>query len=464
MKHLYAHLKAYLFLKKNYIRKKFHTYSLAFQVAVDRTSAIYVGALLLYLLVSFLLYEDTQKILEKPFLRIEELAKSYYFHILTILPITYVVKAFRNPGVYFSSAEQKLSLLPYSRKTLWLFSFAYRWLKHFLIFGLIGLLAVLFTPLSGTVMLMYLGLSLGGHLLFTLPQWRLFQQHVAIKIGINLIVLGIPLLNLLPLNVLIIVLCLLIFLLLCINIYLFRNTLFKDVNWRQVIEVSDFHAWNTPLISQVSKVKMERPKGISLFQRLFWRRRPFRYKDQPIYHRLWQIYFGKHFSLVFRSVGAIFVILFVFTSFGEIYFHIVVGVSVYMYSAIAKHFFIERFTFDMIEVLPWELEGYKQSFLDWVLMPGLLFFLPIAYFGFKHPSIWFPFQVLYFGGVLVYFLKLKINEAIYVLQRKVQENNVKKVIGYLLWIGIFMSAFTPYIYFIGLFLPFFSDEQKGAKV
>src|SRR5699024_9566367 len=108
MKDLKVHLQAYLFIRKNRFQRKKRTYSLALQVMIDRTTAIYLGVLFIYLILSFFLVSDIVKVYEPYLLQADEWAQAIIPYLLPLLPILYVLRSFKNPGITFSSAEQKL--------------------------------------------------------------------------------------------------------------------------------------------------------------------------------------------------------------------------------------------------------------------------------------------------------------------------------------------------------------------
>lgn len=460
MKDLKVHLQAYLFIRKNRFQRKKRTYSLALQVMIDRTTAIYLGVLFIYLILSFFLVSDIVQVYEPYLLQADEWAQAIIPYLLPLLPILYVLRSFKNPGITFSSAEQKLVMLPFSKKKIWVLAFLDKGISLWVMMSIIGIPIVWLTPFSWTTFFLYFAVLVGAHLLLVLPQWRLFQKSIWVKIIFLLLSITMNgLISFFP-KAAFIMISLYVLSLVVINLLILRTTWIQAVKWEQVIAWGDFNVWNMPLISRISQVEMKKPKGISIFQRFVWRRKPFTYKHQPVYHRLWQLYFGKNFALILQGVGSILVLLFVFSFLNEIYFHIILVVAFYIYTMIAKSFFLSRFTFDIVQYLPWDLVGYKRSFLKWALFTSFVFLLPIGLFLFMNLTVWFPLQLLYFIGTWVSLLFVQMDEAIATLTKEPRAFNWPREISYLALLGIVVSLFFPYLLWLSLLFPIYFWRGK----
>src|SRR5699024_6076205 len=133
-------------------------------------------------------------------------------------------------------------------------------------------------------------------------------------------------------------------------------------------------------ISKISKVDMKRQRKYSIFQNLSWRKKPFKYQEKSIHHRLWQIYFGKNIQLIFQIMSALFLLLVVFSFVNGLMFHIILAIAIHIYTSILRSFFMGRFASDIVQTLPWNLLGYKQSFFKWAVFGGLILLIPISVF------------------------------------------------------------------------------------
>ena len=226
---------AYQFIRRNRFLRKKKMYQLALHVMVDRTTFFYLLVIGGYVFVSFFMIGDFINDYQEQFMFIEEVASTQFWLFLTILPIRYLNQSFSQPGVIFSSSEYQLSLLPYSRNKIWFKSVLRKWIKHFLIYIVIGTLIIFITPLSFSLVLRYMFLFICFDVLMTIPQWKLYQQRTFIKIvwlclmlltnviGVFLsLYTDIPIVGLLVIGLLIV-----------INIRL-QNKLFDHVNWNKV--------------------------------------------------------------------------------------------------------------------------------------------------------------------------------------------------------------------------------------
>lgn len=437
---------AYQLIKRNRLRRKMKMYQLAFGVLVDRTTAFYLLLLGGYIIVGFFIVGDFINDYYEQFMMVEEFAASRFWLILTILPLRYLNQSFSKPGVMFSSSEYQLSLLPYSRRDIWLRSVFGKWLKLAIIYMVIGSLIILITPISFSLVLKYMLLFICFDVLMTMPQWKLYQRRALVKIAwlclmlvINFIGVMVTLYTDLP-----IVGMILFGLLVFINIH-FKDTLFKEVNWNKVTEVSDFELWNMWLISKASEVKITRQKKYSMFQKIGMGKKSFIYQEKKIYNRLWIHYLGKNFGLLIQAIGAIFIMLIVFLFFNDLLFYIGLAIAIYVYTTVLAIFFKDRFEADLLRVLPWDLSVYKQSYFKWAIIGGIVLLIPIRIFLALHASTWIPVQLLFYCSAFLYIYHVKIDKAIILLGKGPIETDLREGISILILVGIVFSWKYPAI-------------------
>lgn len=451
------HIKAYSLIKKNRLVRKLKTYKLALSVGIDKTTAIYLIIIGIYVLFSFFILNDFINDYSNSFLYWEERAKENIWQILTILPLGYIIQSFSKPGVVFSSSEYQLSLLPFSRGKIWLFTALEKWLKRLVFLTIIGLLAILVTPISPFIVVIYIIMFTSMNIIMTIPQWKLFQTNVYVKIGFFCVVIIINFLNFISQTYL--VSLLFIGVLIGINLIL-KKRLFYQVKWDRVTEVNDFQLWTMWLVSKVSEVEIKRQRKFSVFKKLSRRKKPFLYSIEKIYQRMWRIYFIRHIQIVLKISGALSLLLFVFLFLNQIIFHIVLAVAIHIYTSVLKSFFIGRFEDDIVQVLPWDLESYKRTFLNWSLYGSVILLIPVSVFLGLNFSAWVPMQLLFLGSTFLYLFNIRINKAITMIRKDFTSYDLVDSIGYLLLIGVAFSWKYKFILCTGIVIPFMIMNQK----
>lgn len=456
-----SHLNVYSLIKRNRFIRKFHTYKLALNVVIDKTIAIYLLVMGLYGLAGFFIANDLIHDYYDHFQLWEAELQENFRTIFTVLPIIYIIQAFKNPGVTFSSSEYQLSLLPYAREKIWLLTVFERWIKQFINLVVVGLLVVLVTPISPALIGEYMIIFLLINMLMTIPQWKLFQTNLFIKFSWLFIAVLINIANLLfnlPLFMI-----LLIPLLISLNV-IFKSKLFQKVKWDRVTEVCDFKIWTMWFISKVSKVEIKRQRKFSIFQNLPGRKNPFKYNEKSIYKRLWRNYLGKNFQTIFQLIGALFIFIFVFSFVEGLIFHIVLAASIHMYTSILRSFFVGRFHTDIVQVLPWDLIGYKRVFFKWAIIGSVILLVPLSVFLIINLSIWLPLQLLYFASTFLFLYHIRIEKAISMLGKEFSSFDLAETIGYVLLVGIVFSWKYKVILFIGLIIPLLINKRKSWKL
>lgn len=219
--------------------------------------------------------------------------------------------------------------------------------------------------------------------------------------------------------------------------------LFHNINWGRVTEVSDFKIWRMFLVSQATKSSYKRSKRYSIFRQSKRRKRAFKYTHQAIHHRLWLIYFGKNIELVLKLVGALLLLLSVLAFTSNLYFHVGIAISIYMYSNISASFFNDRLQSDILRVLPWDLTTYKQTYLKWVVCGASIILLPIVIYGIIHWTMWRPVQWLLYGCAFIYMYHVKIDKTITILSKQLQSFELDEGVGFFFLAVIVASSFYP---------------------
>lgn len=434
--------KTYLFIRKNRFHRKKVLYKKALSVLIDKTIAIYLFVLLGYLIASFFIMGDFVNDYFHYFNLVEQYAEQYLLFILTLIPMQRVLQSFSSPGIIYSTSEHQLSFLPYSRKGLWLLSVIEKWLKSLIGYFSIGLLIVLITPITFSLVVKSILLIVFMNILMTIPVWVLFQKHIIIKLAwLGAILVTNALYFAIPSPWL----GLLIVALLILSNFILWSRVFNHVNFSKVTEVSDFKIWNMTLISRASGVKIKRQKKYSFFQNLKFRKKPFTYTEKAIHHRMWSLYLAKNIGLIMQFIGALIALLIVLMFTKPLLYQLALVFSLHAYTSIVASFYSGRFDTDILPVLPWNLFRYKSTFLKWANYGALIIFIPILIALIMNPTVWLPVQLLFYLSVYCYLYHVKLNKAIIFLARKSVMTDMKETMGYLCLLVVILSAYYPFL-------------------
>lgn len=407
---------AYTFLGRQRFKKKMNIYQLTLRTVIDKTIAFYLAVFFGYLFMTMFVFGNVLSEYEEQFLWMQSQGERYFHLLIAVIPFRYIFLSFRHPGVMFSSSEYQLSLLPYSRQHIWFLSFFNKVIKRLFVMVLIGLCLFLLTPISGIFILKYFGMFFLIDFGMTIPQWFMFQRNILIKMlfwfvfvtinGIVFIVQSDPFSVVMLISVLLI-----------LNILLYPR-LFVGVDWGKVITLCDYHLWNMAFVSRVSQVRIKPQRKYSLMRKLTYRKKPFHYTSQSIHHRLWQIVFIRNIEYIIQLIGILVLMLAVLNYIPKAGFMFIgIAVALYVYAAGTTSFFTNQFQADLVEVLPWDLMAYKQSFLKWYIMGSLPILVPLVPYFILHFTWWVPVQILLILLTGIYIYHVEINYSIAVLSK-----------------------------------------------
>ncbi|HEX6594138.1 MAG TPA: hypothetical protein VF095_06080 [Bacillota bacterium] len=433
----------YLFIRKNRFRKKIKMYKMVFQMFVDRTIAIYLFLLSGYAIIGLFIAGDFIRDYEAELLFIDKHATTFFWSIAVLLPLWFFVQSFRHPGVLFSSSEDQLSLLPYPRQRIWWLVVYEKWLKQLMIYGMIGLFLMLFTPFSSVVVLQYMLLFIVMNVLMTIPQWKLFHTSVVMKIIFGLFFAAIAFIGLLTFpKIAAIMLVMGIFML---NVR-FSRTLFHDIQWGRVVELSDEHIWKMPLIDKASGITYRRKNKHRIFRNIPFLKKPFTYTTKAIHRRLWMIYFSKQIDSVLKLIGSLAGLLIVLAFVKRdwlMWLGIVISVSIY--SSVIARFFKDHFQSDLLNVLPWDLSSFKKTCLQWVWIGSIPILIPLVTYMLLHISFWTPFQLLFIYYSFLFLYHTKIDHMIALLNHKYEFFQKRHTLGLIFLLMIFLCSRYPFL-------------------
>ncbi|WP_217587362.1 hypothetical protein [Lentibacillus saliphilus] len=453
--------KAYTFIRRQRMRKKIKLYKMALGVFIDKTIATYLLLIGGYTFVSVFILGDFQETFHDTFVFVEQFGQERFWLILTILPIRYVNQAFTKPGVIFSSSEFQLAMLPYKRLKIWLYSAVVKWLSQLVILSVVGAFIIWLTTLPAMLVLAYIGLIMLYNIIMTIPQWKLYQKHLIIKIGAVILVGIVNMIGVLTQPVLVGVLLLSVILVLNI---IWGRKLLADVDWKKVTEAGDFAIWSMLLVNRASGITMKQDRLYSIFEKIKLFKEPFLYGGRAIYRRLWILYLGKNYQLLLQLLGAVIALMFVALYLGDVYFHIGVAISIYVYTQSAVAFFTRRFHVDIVQILPWALNDYKDAFKEWMLYISIPLFIPISAYAVSNWSFWIPLIFLLYGSVFLLSLEIVLAKTVSLVAKERVNHFGNEMLLLVALICLAVIGYVPVVTFsFVVFLWVYFKKRKQPK-
>lgn len=439
-------VKIYLFIKRNRLRKKWKLIKQFISLTVDFTTLFYAFILIAYFMYALISEGSYQFQFFKTIGQIELIAHDYVWYIVTIIPIARLIQAFQSPGVLFSSAEYQLTVLPYSRSKVWFTVAVERWMKALFTYIFIGAVIYIFTPISLTTISLYGLIFLLLNITLTPIEWKFFQLSVYEKISIFIVLIvinGLAFMISSPLFA-----ALFMVLIIICNVFL-MNRLFDEIDWQKVTAANDYKLWRSLIISYATKMKFKKDRKYSIWQRMpFWKK-PFPYQKETLYHRLWHLYLEKNISHIFQLVGALLLMLFVFSFLKEWLFLLAVIATIHIYTSFAVTLFKDRLASDIVQVLPWDMNVFKATFEQWILVSSTVFFIPLFTKTIGEFTLWSV--VMWFVIMFTFYilLHLKLYRVLMELDHTYPKQDMLYVIGYGLLLMIFISDQFPIVLIFG---------------
>lgn len=435
---------AYLFVKRNRLTKKWKIYYQLMKITLDITSLIYIFAMLGYVVFAIYIAGDLDGTIATILSYLNPIFSEGLLEKFIFIPAIYLFRAFKYPGVIFTSAENLLTILPFDRRKIWLLSLLENGLK-ILSFALpLSFIVYFFTSLSFIKIVSYVIAFMLLHFVMTIIQWRLFQEHLLWKVSVIIFVTGMALGTIFfqTMSFLFWSFMLLLF------IYSVRN-LFSKVNWQRVITTSDFIVWNMPLISQATKIKFKKDKQYGLFQRFSWWKRPFTYEKNAIYHRLIYLYIEKNIAVILQINGALFLLIIVPSYFHKWYFIFALLVSLYIVSSMLMTLFKDFTTSDIIAAVPWDWKKLQHMFTLWAASTSVILIIPIMFYITYYFSIGYILPtIVIVSYMLLLGIRIKITAFIHLMHESIKGDYLSKIIHYVLFGLILLAPLYAPVLFI----------------
>ncbi|WP_077624486.1 hypothetical protein [Sediminibacillus massiliensis] len=461
-------LSAYRFIKKSRFQKKKKLYKMALGVSFDVVICVYLGAFLV--LGGFIAYDALQQY-QNLFVTAEQFLSSNYLLIVLAMIVRSLFQSITKPGVLFTSAELKLSSLPYSREYLWLYCLLEKELSFIFAGSVVAIIAWLLTPLSAMFLFTTLSLVILLRFVLAIPQWILFQMKMWHKLVVIYLAAAICAGGRFMISLItnqITGLYLFFGILLIINLLLW-NRAFKQVDWMRVIQTNDLLIWNMFFINKMSKMEIKPEKRNGWAQQLFQRkkyRKPFDYRKRTvIYKRLWRRSLWEGKELVLQTIGSILVLLVMLSFHGPWVLGVAVTLAVFLYGKMSASFFAAGFGEKLVHSLPWDLHSWKRSFLSWAYLAGIFLLIVLSIvLLLVNPSIWVPFQIILYICVTDAYLQEQLENRMALLSKTPRNLPIYEELFPFAWFCLlFLSIPYPIVSVVSILFFLKKTRKKQTK-
>lgn len=447
MKTYHALWSIYRKMRRQRLQKKWNIYKKLYSMSFDKTILIYALIVLGYVGTSIVISGNVLEQMKIGFSLLENIGARNIWLFISIFPIAYIFRSLRSPGIVFSSSEYQLSILPYRLRHIWNVLVFDKWLKRGVLSFVIWLV-LLPTPLSNIFITLYVGVFIIIYMGMTVPVWRLYQKKWYVKVG-TLLTAGVVIGLLIWLHPIIAASFVIISIVLW-NMYAYTRVM-DDVQWGKVTEISDMHIWKMPFISHITKVPFKREKRFFVLQKLPFRRKRFTYEATSIHHRLWHAYMIKNGKTLFQLLGTLLVFLGAMAFINGFIFYIGVAISIYIFSQMSASMFYDRFKSDILEILPWDLQVFRWTFLRWIIYGGLILLGPVIINYIFHFSWWVPMYILLFICVFLYLMQTELIRMSVLLGKEAKVFTKENIFGVAGLFLIVVSGTYPIVTLVAFF-------------
>ncbi|MFD2656689.1 hypothetical protein [Gracilibacillus thailandensis] len=439
------------FLKKSRIRKKQKLYKLAFGVAFDWTTTIYTGFFAIMFL--FIAY-DTFKSMEAVFLNYQANIELFFPLIVLGLIFGAIVLSFQHPSLPITSAEWKLTSLPFSIKNIWLYALWIVIRKRFVALTLMLLLLVLVTPFSTLVLVKWYAAILIVVFLTVIPQWYFFQIEGFKKIGLYLLavlVIGVIRLTFVLLELNADSVWMLIIFLFALNVWIWPRRLTK-VNWMKVIEKSDDKEWNMFFVKQMSRMDQVKQQRRNYFLKtLFTSKKaklPFPYQQPTkLMRKLWRRSINQEISIIYTMLFSILIIMILLSlRGGPLLQGIAIILSLFIFIKVIASFFTAIFKDKLLHSIPWNMSVITTAFWQMSSLLSIIVMLVVSVVVLLTNtwSWWLIAQLLYAFIALFFLLDCEIERKVKALNEKwYTPSFVDQVMGISTYVTMAFSVLYP---------------------
>ncbi|GIO27130.1 hypothetical protein [Ornithinibacillus bavariensis] len=453
---------AYWFIRLNRFRKKKEIKKRLVAMSIDKTTAFYLLVVGGYLFASIFIFNDYLAMYQDEFLFIEQQAEMRFWLILMIVPIRYVFQAFRFPGLFISSSEYQLGMLPFSMRRITLYIALEKWVKQFIRYLMIGAIVVLLTPINPILIWLYFFIFWFIEVLMTIPQWKLFQMKWYVKLCVISALLLINIVGTLTGTTILFSVLILIVVLLS-NFYWYGK-IFTNINWGRVTEVNDYLIWSMPLVARATKTKFKRQRRYNIFLNSATRKKPFSYTESAIYKRLWLQYFRENIELVVKVIGGLLLAIIVLFFVHDLAALIGIAISIHVLTTFIASLYVDRFHTGIVQVLPWNVDSFKRTVNRWVLIGCIPLFIPIFIYSYARFSWHGSLFILLLISLFLFNYIVKMENAAKVLDKKL-DSSLKGFLSFLLLGFILLCEINPYfsLVSIGIFSWIYFEKRYFVR-
>lgn len=482
-------IKLFLLLKRGRFQKKSHLYKRVWLMSFDIMILFYAAVFLGYIIWAFVRDGNIAGIISQFTLQMEEISIDYFWVIMTVIPIALLFRTFSRPGIMISSAEYTATMLTYTKSQIWWMAACARWVKLAIILLFIGAGLFLFSPTSGSVILLYICLLLFINIMMTIVEWRVFQLHFLWKGLILLFGIIINIVSFLT-NPMFVAIGMMIVLII-VSTYLLRRVVI-GIEWKKVTAACDYYLWNMFIISYMTKQKMKKDRAYTIWQRIPRWRKVFPYKKHTVYQRLWHVYWQRQFTVACKFIGGILVLVsfvpvtnhwlvqiapllgYSLAPITDWFFLIALALAIHMYTSFAVVIWKDRLTADIVQVLPWDVLMFQRTLRTWVICSSFIFIFPIGLYALNHWSYLFFMQMIVALYAFLYLLYWKMMVAIQLMPEDdiITIPSYMTSLGYGLLVVMILSEFFPYMSIVAMVLLImmlsmhnrYSVKQLGANI
>jgi len=378
-------LELYNFINKRRRKKIAAKYRLAFSVVFDKVTLFY----LIPLLIIGILFLKNSINYSSEWIIYLNLNNFLVATVLgAYLMVCYSLKAFIDPRYRLTSSEYNLTVLPYNMKYVINIIIVREQLKRLAVFLCILIVLYILDILNLNSILLLLTSFLISDFTSGLLQWFIFQKTALVKATL---LTGILLITLLFFTLLINIentsFLFWIFhsIYIVIIIMLLKIDIFKQVNWRLVVLISDDKIWNPFLFKLITGVgfnSVSTRTRMSLPTNTQKKSKPLPYQLQKILLKYWKQSLINNKSISFHLLSNGLAIT-VFLTF-KVTFSLTLGFTLasLVVTYLISNFLIEKLNQLSFQIIPWNLNDYVESlykltrwFIFILLVPHGIFLL-----------------------------------------------------------------------------------------
>src|SRR5699024_9317646 len=217
-------------------------------------------------------------------------------------------------------------------------------------------------------------------------QWKLFQQPFWMKLLTGVVWAGIVFISYTLPGFFKLIFPFLLLMAVQVNGY---RRIFHKIDWDNVRMAADYKVWNLPFVSRVTKVSIKKErKQVRWQHRIFWKK-PFSFQKPTMYHRLWYLHITRNFKYIGQMIGVLLLLNIALGLLKDWLFTVATLITIHIWSQFLSVLFKDRFSVDILELLPWNLAIFRRSYLKWGYGLTSVFFLPLI--------VWLIFSFSYWN-------------------------------------------------------------------